>query len=162
MCSASNTDWHLTTHEFVSPGKTRRVSARQVWRFDETWRSLDRNFRGTSKNASWLSPNSRRRFHRQYPTWKRDEVKIDRVYTADKVTRNFRELRERERKSYVLSKTGSSLVIVGNAILPSSRGILEIFLFKTRVTRSELILSLYRFFACFYNLFRQVSEYTIL
>lgn len=49
--SPGNTDWHLTTHEFASPslslGKTRRVSARQVWRFGETRRDaekFDRNF----------------------------------------------------------------------------------------------------------------------
>lgn len=75
VCSASNTDWHLTTHEFVSPGKdsTSICATSLALRRGETRREVRIETSGrTSKNASWLSPNSRRRFYRQYPTRKRE------------------------------------------------------------------------------------------
>lgn len=91
-----------------------RVSARQVWRFDErrgeVWIETSGEhlrtrlgFRQIRRGAGSIDSI--------YPTWKRDEVKIDRAYTADKVTRNFRE--PREGKLRPVEDRGSRLVIVG-------------------------------------------------
>lgn len=119
MCFASNTDWHLTTHEFVvSSGKdSASVCATSLaLRRDAEKFPSGSKLPGTPGNASWLPPNSRRNLLSTVsPTWKRDAKRrlTEPTPLPDKVARNFR---EKSRENYIplMSRTIVAMILLGS------------------------------------------------